>query len=73
MVNIRFQDNGSGIEERFHEVVFEPFRRLAGKHIEGSGMGLPICKRIVEKHGGSIRIETTNDNGTCFLISIPQN
>ncbi len=69
---ILVSDNGQGIQEQFFETVFLPFRRLhRHDEIAGSGLGLGICKQIVERHGGSIGIEHSSDQGTSFLISLP--
>ncbi|MDI7775062.1 ATP-binding protein [Asticcacaulis sp. EMRT-3] len=64
-------DNGLGIDEAFIEQVFEPFRRLHNwESIKGSGLGLAVCKRIVENHGGRIWVESKAGEGSRFNISI---
>lgn len=65
-------DTGIGIEAQYHEEVFEAFRRLhpIGSY-PGTGMGLAICKRIVERHGGTIWIEPGGQCGTTVCFSIP--
>ncbi|KZZ69617.1 hypothetical protein A3765_17220 [Oleiphilus sp. HI0130] len=72
-VVIRVKDNAGGIPENMHEAIFEPFRRLVTKSISGSGMGLSICQRIIERHGGTIKVEESNDQGSSFLICLPKN
>lgn len=63
-------DNGIGVSPEFHETIFKPFKRLHSSKIQGSGLGLSICKRIVELHNGHIWIESTSDAGTNIKFSI---
>jgi signal transduction histidine kinase len=70
---IRVADNGLGIRPEDHERAFGVFQRLAsGFGVEGTGIGLAICKKIVEQHGGRIRIESAQGEGACFLFTLPQ-
>jgi two-component system sensor histidine kinase/response regulator len=69
-VTVRVTDNGQGIKSDYHELIFLPFRRLHGREIPGTGIGLAICKRIVEAHGGKISIESEPAEGTTLDVSL---
>ncbi|MFK8005252.1 MAG: ATP-binding protein [Saprospiraceae bacterium] len=65
------QDNGIGIPDEYREKIFKPYKQLHTKDkFEGTGMGLAICKKIVEKHGGNIYFESEEGNGTTFYFTI---
>jgi two-component system, chemotaxis family, sensor kinase Cph1 len=65
-------DNGIGFDERYLDRIFTLFQRLHGRSAyEGTGMGLPVCRRIVERHGGSIRAESEPGKGSTFIIRLP--
>jgi len=65
-------DNGIGFEPKYEDRIFAPFKRLHGRSdYDGTGMGLAICHRIVERHGGDIAVDSTPDEGTTFTILLP--
>lgn len=69
-IAIEIRDRGPGIEEGSEEQVFDKFYRGAHLGVSGAGLGLPICKGIVEAHGGTIRAENHGDGAT-FRVEIP--
>ncbi len=68
LVELHIHDNGPGIPDEMIDQVFEPY--VTGK-LKGSGLGLPIVKKIVEEHGGHIWVENSHHSGACFIIRLP--
>jgi light-regulated signal transduction histidine kinase (bacteriophytochrome) len=68
---IRVHDNGLGIAEDHLEKIFQPFKRLHGQAIPGNGIGLALCRRIIEGHGGHIWSESREGEGSDFLFTLP--
>jgi signal transduction histidine kinase len=70
---IRISDNGIGFEPKYKEKIFEVFQRLHNRaEYEGSGIGLSLCRKIVQRHGGSITAESEFGQGTTFLVTLPE-
>lgn len=71
-VTITVTDNGIGIAANQQERIFKMFARLHGRdEYEGTGIGLALCRRIVERHGGRITVESTVGEGTTFRVQLP--
>ncbi len=69
-VELRVEDNGAGITSKIRERIFEPFFTSKGRD-QGTGLGLSIAQRIVEEHGGTISVDSTPGEGTCFIVQLP--
>ena len=69
---ITIKDNGIGFEQTYADKIFSPFQRLHGRTAyKGTGIGLAICRRIVERHGGTIVAYSSPDEGATFIVTLP--
>jgi signal transduction histidine kinase len=66
------EDNGIGFDEKYLDRIFNVFQRLHGRSAyEGTGMGLAICRKIAERHSGSLTAKSTPGQGTTFIVTLP--
>lgn len=68
---VSVSDRGPGIPEEMREQVFEPFSRIAGDDVPGTGLGLTVVARIAESHGGSVRVDGREGGGAEFVVRLP--
>lgn len=71
LIELYFEDNGIGFDEKFNDRIYNVFQKLEGNKYKGSGIGLSICKKIVERHSGSIYAKSEINKGTIFQITLP--
>jgi signal transduction histidine kinase len=65
-------DNGIGFDEKYLDRIFAPFQRLHGRsEYEGTGIGLAVCRKIAERHGGSLTAHSTPGQGATFIVTLP--
>ncbi|MDY6836040.1 MAG: PAS domain S-box protein [Chloroflexota bacterium] len=71
-IRVEVEDNGVGIEQNYHQEVFTVFRRLHNNdNYKGTGIGLAICKSIIEQHGGEIGLDSSPGEGATFWFTLP--
>jgi len=68
----KVSDNGPGIEEAYLQKIFDPFKRLTHHEVQGAGLGLATCRKIVEAHGGKIWCESKPGAGATFVFTLPK-
>jgi PAS domain S-box-containing protein len=69
---IMVEDNGIGFDEKYLDRIFTPFQRLHGRGVyEGTGIGLAICRKIADRHGGTITARSAPGRGTTFMVTLP--
>ena len=72
MWRLAVADNGIGIDPQYHKQIFGLFKRLhGGNKYAGSGMGLAICHKIVERYGGRMWVESEVGKGSTFFLTLP--
>jgi signal transduction histidine kinase len=72
-IEVAIEDNGIGLNEKYAEKIFQPFQRLHGKNAyEGNGIGLTICRKIIDRHNGTIIFKKSSGEGSTFVITLPE-
>lgn len=72
LVSISVADNGIGFDEKYLDRIFTPFQRLHGRgEYEGTGIGLAVCRKIVERHGGTLTAKSKEGVGSTFIATLP--
>ncbi|MFT4579333.1 MAG: PAS domain S-box-containing protein [Nitrospinales bacterium] len=73
-MQIIIEDNGIGFDEKYAKRIFQPFQRLHGRsEFSGTGIGLAICRKIVDRHNGTVTVKSTQGKGSTFFITLPKN
>jgi len=74
VLQLSVADNGIGFDEKYLDRIFTVFQRLHGRNTyEGTGVGLAVCRRIVERHNGSITARSQPGRGATFIVKLPVN
>lgn len=72
-IELRVKDNGIGFDEKYLDKIFAVFQRLHGREsYEGTGIGLAVCRKIVEQYGGTITAESVKNEGATFIVRLPK-
>ena len=72
LCELTIQDNGIGFEEKYTDKIFAVFQRLHGRgEFEGTGVGLAVCRRITDRHGGTICAVSKLGDGATFIVALP--
>ncbi len=72
LCQILVKDNGIGFDEKYLDRIFQPFQRLhTQQEYEGTGIGLSVCRRIAERHGGEITAKSKPEHGATFIVTLP--
>lgn len=72
MCRLTIKDNGIGFDEKYADRIFKVFQRLHPRDIhEGTGVGLAICRKIAERHGGTITAQSEPNQGSKFIVTLP--
>jgi signal transduction histidine kinase len=70
-VRIEFKDNGIGIKKEMHQAIFKMFKRIHSREdYQGTGIGLAVCKKIAEKHGSKIGVDSEEGKGSVFWFTM---
>ena len=67
---IEVADNGKGINEKDHQIIFQPFKRIDNENLSGAGLGLAISKKICTMYNGTIDIQSSESKGTSVILSL---
>ena len=70
---ITIEDNGIGFDQKYAERIFQPFQRLHGRgsSYKGTGMGLAVVRKIIDRHGGTIQAKASTEHGATFVVTLP--
>lgn len=71
-IEIFFEDNGIGFDEKYNDRIYNIFQRLEGRKFEGSGIGLAICRKIAMRHGGNISAKSQIGKGSTFIVTLAE-
>jgi light-regulated signal transduction histidine kinase (bacteriophytochrome) len=72
MCELSIEDNGIGFEDKYLEKIFAVFQRLHGRtEYEGTGVGLAVCRRITDRHHGTITARSQLGKGSTFIVTLP--